>query len=55
MKSNINKGILTISLDSEFAWGRINDPNLKKFIPLFKKTRNINNKLLSLFEKYQIH
>ena len=50
----MDKGVFVISLDTEFIWGRINDPTLVNFIDDISKTRNVILKLIDLFEKYEI-
>ncbi len=47
-----SKGKFVISLDTEFAWGRIGVEEKKMFYPFFEKTSKIIDKLLELFEKY---
>lgn len=48
----MERGHFVISLDTELAWGRLTEENLADFIPLFKKTREVIEQLVGLFEKY---
>jgi peptidoglycan/xylan/chitin deacetylase (PgdA/CDA1 family) len=51
----LNKGIFVMSLDTELAWGTIDKPkSYQKNLEYYKKTRKIIDKLLNLFEKYEI-
>lgn len=51
----LKKGIFTISLDTELAWGTIDKPNsLIKNQKYYNNTRDVINKLLKLFEEYNI-
>jgi len=50
----MDKGKFVISLDAEYAWGRISDPKVKNFAPLFEQTRLVNRRLLTLFDQYEI-
>lgn len=50
-----NKGVFVISLDTELAWGSLD--NLKEFqsrVKYFTKTRKMIDSLLNIFEKYRI-
>ncbi len=49
----MNKGIFTISIDYEFAWG-IADQNLSNKKELIKKEVEIIQRLIRVFEKYNI-
>jgi len=43
-----------ISLDTELAWGRIAESNQDSYYPLFEQTRVVINRLLDLFDKYEV-
>ncbi len=48
------RGRLIISLDTELAWGWISSPMVKKFFPLLANTREVIDRLLELFDKYEV-
>ncbi len=48
------KGTFTISLDTELAWGWIDSPKRKLYDPLFRSARENVDRLLELFDKYNI-
>lgn len=50
----MNRGILVISLDTEFAWGKISRDDRSEYYLLFERTYQIIERLLSLFNKYGI-
>ncbi|NLX92012.1 MAG: hypothetical protein GXZ07_10615 [Firmicutes bacterium] len=51
----MKKGIFTISLDTELAWGVVDTPkNLMKNLKYYKKSREVIDKLLLLFQQYEI-
>jgi len=50
----MKKGYLSISLDVEYAWGRIGTDQNIEFIPLFEKTTEAIDCTLNLFQKYDI-
>lgn len=51
----LEKGVFTLSLDTELAWGTIDKPkSYKKNLEYYKKTRRVIERLLDLFEKYEI-
>src|SRR3990167_11247331 len=50
MKS-LEKGIFILSLDFELAWGMRGDPAYKAD---FERTREVIDRMLALFEKYEI-
>ena len=49
-----NVGKLVISLDTEIAWGRVSDPDRVDFYPLFRDTRSVIERMLDLFDRYDI-
>lgn len=50
----MEKGQFVISLDTELAWGRINDPELPAFLSVIDQTRAATDEILRLFDKYDI-
>jgi peptidoglycan/xylan/chitin deacetylase (PgdA/CDA1 family) len=50
----MKKGVFTISLDFELAWGRIEDEELNSFLPLVDNTKDVVKELISLFEEFNI-
>lgn len=52
--SGSRPGVLTISLDFELAWGTRNRPAAAKVGPWLEGTRPAIEKLLSLFESYEV-
>ncbi len=50
----MSKGAFVISLDTELAWGRIGNPDLRYFMEQFKHTREAVDRLLALFDQYQM-
>ena len=54
-KKYFDKGVFTLSLDTELAWGMIDKPisliNNKEY---FYNTRKVIDKIIELLEKYQI-
>jgi hypothetical protein len=51
----LKRGVFTLSLDTELAWGSAHGSRLKEREPLFRQTRECIARLLKLLEKYQIH
>lgn len=49
-----NKGIFTISIDTEMAWGTFDRPGHEKFEEAYRQSRNIIRRLLDLFETFDI-
>jgi len=54
MNNKLEKGYFVISLDVEFAWGRIDNPQQKEFYPLLEKTSEVIKRLRVLFDLYNI-
>jgi hypothetical protein len=54
MNSTLTRGVFTLSLDTELAWGSVHAGHLKEREPLFRQTRECIGRLLKLMEKYQI-
>ncbi len=55
MTSYLEKGIFTISLDTELAWGANDKPDvLKSNVKYYEKTRDVIDRLLILFKQYEI-
>ncbi len=51
----MKKGKFVISLDTEIAWGWLPfEEKRKSFYPLYEKTREVIDRLIVLFEKYDI-
>jgi hypothetical protein len=50
----LNKGVFTITIDTELAWGVIDKSRLRQFERYFRGVRPALDSLLRLFEKYQI-
>jgi hypothetical protein len=50
----INKGAFIISLDTEFAWGKISLTHKREYYHLFASTERVIVRLLNLFKKYDI-
>ncbi len=50
----MKKGKFVISLDTEIAWGRIEESNKDSYLPLFEKTREVVKRLVDVFDKYEI-
>ena len=48
------KGIFTISIDLEFIWGVIDKELSTKDKELIKDEVNITNKLIEIFDKYNV-
>lgn len=53
-KDKLSKGIFTISLDVELAWGSFDINQVYNYSEHFDKTREIIQELLQLFENYKI-
>ncbi len=53
--SPLKRGVFTLSLDTELAWGAVHGGNLKEREVLLQQTRECIGRLLKLLEKYQIH
>ena len=55
ISSQLEKGIFTISLDTELAWGMVDKPEaLKANMKYYERTRDVIDQLLLLFKKYEI-
>jgi peptidoglycan/xylan/chitin deacetylase (PgdA/CDA1 family) len=51
----LEKGIFTISLDTELAWGVVDKPKyLKSNLKYYEKTREVIEKLFVLFTQYEV-
>lgn len=51
----LEKGIFTISLDTELAWGVVDKPGtLKLSLIYYEKTRDVIDELLVLFKRYEV-
>lgn len=48
------KGQFTISLDTEIAWGKIESNRREQFYPLFENTKDVIERLIDLFDQYEI-
>lgn len=52
---SLDKGIFTLSLDTELAWGTVDKPKaLIENIPYYQQSRFVTEKMLRLMEKYNI-
>lgn len=53
-KIKIDKGAFIISLDTEFAWGKISLAHKNEYYHLFEETEKVIIRLLKLFKKYDV-
>lgn len=53
-KIKIDKGAFIISLDTEFAWGKISLAHKNEYYHLFEETEKVIIRLLELFKKYDV-
>lgn len=49
-----DKGVFTLSLDTELAWGTFDVGRIEKFEEAYRRTPGIIHELCTLFDKYQI-
>lgn len=49
-----HKGIFTISLDTELAWGTFDKRNIKQYEEAYRNTPQVINRLCELFDEYTI-
>lgn len=53
MQVDLRRGVFTISIDTELAWGSIHHPDPETYRD-YSQERQVVDSLLKLFEKYQI-
>jgi|AntRauMinimDraft_4_1070384.scaffolds.fasta_scaffold02396_2 hypothetical protein len=49
-----DKGVFTISLDTELAWGAFDKGNVDRYEDAYRNTPEVINRLCDLFDEYEI-
>jgi peptidoglycan/xylan/chitin deacetylase (PgdA/CDA1 family) len=49
-----NKGVFTLSLDTEFAWGTFDKGHIDQFADAYQRTPEVIDRLCELFDEYEI-